>query len=84
MYQRCNEFRLTQGAFVLVSGRIGAVYGHKNVLFMGGAWWILWSLINGFCAGGIIAFAIARALSGIGAAFVVIFPQNLLEDEAND
>jgi len=68
----------------LVSGRIGGVYGHKNVLFMGGAWWILWSLINGFCTGDIIAFAIARALSGIGAAFVGSIVQNLLEDEANN
>jgi MFS family permease len=63
--------RMTQGAFVLVSGRIGAVYGHKNVLFTGGAWWIIWSLINGFCTGSIIPFAIARAMSGIGAAFVM-------------
>jgi MFS family permease len=62
---------LTQGAFVLVSGRIGAVYGHKTILLLGGAWWILWTLINGFCTESIISFAIARALSGIGAAIVM-------------
>jgi MFS family permease len=66
----CNA-RLTQGAFVLVSGRIGAVYGHKKIVLVGGAWWTFWSLINGFCTGSIITFAIARACSGIGAAFAM-------------
>lgn len=61
---------LTQGAFVLVSGRIGSIYGHKNVLFVGAIWWVIWTLINGFCTQGVIPFAIARAMSGIGAAFM--------------
>ncbi|KUJ14948.1 MFS general substrate transporter [Mollisia scopiformis] len=65
------SYPLTQGAFVLISGRIGAVYGHKNILFLGGVWWILWSMINGFCTTSIIPFSIARAMSGIGAAFVM-------------
>ncbi|KAE8446755.1 hypothetical protein EG329_011660 [Mollisiaceae sp. DMI_Dod_QoI] len=65
------SYPLTQGAFVLISGRIGAIYGHKNVLFLGGAWWILWSLVNGFCTTSIISFSVARAMSGIGAAFVM-------------
>lgn len=65
------SYPLTQGAFVLVSGRIGAVYGHKNVLFIGGVWWLLWSLFNGFCTENIIVFSIARAMSGIGAALVM-------------
>ena len=64
-------YPLTQGAFVLVTGRIGAVYGHKNILLIGGAWWILWTLINGFCTKSIISFAIARACSGIGAAMAM-------------
>lgn len=64
-------YPLTQGAFVLVTGRIGAVYGHKNILFVGGIWWILWTLITGFCTQSIISFAIARAFSGIGAAIVM-------------
>lgn len=65
------SYSLTQGAFVLISGRIGAVYGHKNTLFLGGAWWILWTVVNGFCTSSIISFSIARAMSGIGAAFVM-------------
>jgi MFS family permease len=67
-YQKC---RLTHGAFVLISGRIGAIYGHKKILLVGGAWWVLWSVINGFCTRSLITFAIARAFAGIGAAFVM-------------
>lgn len=55
---------------MLISGRIGAVYGHKNILLAGGTWWILWSLITGFCTKNLVTFAVARALAGIGAAFV--------------
>jgi MFS family permease len=65
------ENSLTHGAFVLVSGRIGAVYGHQNTVLLGGAWWILWSVINGFCNQSLISFAIARAFAGVGAAFVM-------------
>jgi MFS family permease len=63
--------RLTHGAFVLISGRIGAVYGHKNVVLVGGAWWVAWSVVNGFCTRSLVTFAIARAFAGIGAAFVM-------------
>src|ERR1700712_2649156 len=66
-----SVLRLTHGAFVLISGRIGAVYGHKNIVLLGGAWWVLWSVINGFCTRSLVTFAIARAFAGIGAAFVM-------------
>jgi len=29
-------YPLTQGAFVLMGGRLGAVYGHKNVVMLAG------------------------------------------------
>ncbi|KAG9237889.1 major facilitator superfamily domain-containing protein [Amylocarpus encephaloides] len=64
-------YPLTQGAFVLVTGRIGSVYGHKNVLLLGGVWWTLCSLVNGFCTQSLATFAVARAFSGIGAAMVM-------------
>jgi MFS family permease len=66
-----NKHRLTQGAFVLVSGRVGSVFGTKNVIMAGGVWWILWSFINGFCIQSLVPFAIVRALSGVGAALVM-------------
>lgn len=62
--------RMTQGTFVLISGRLGEVYGHRNAMLAGGAWFVLWSLINGFC-NNFIAFNVARAMSGIGGALIM-------------
>ena len=68
--RRAPPHRLTSGAFVLMTGRLGSIYGHKNVLLGGAAWWILCSFINAFCTN-FIAFNIVRTLSGIGAAMIV-------------
>jgi MFS family permease len=40
-------------------------------VLLGGAWWVLWSAINGFCTRSLVTFAIARAFAGVGAAFVM-------------
>ncbi|KAF2104461.1 MFS general substrate transporter [Rhizodiscina lignyota] len=64
------SYQLTQGTFVLVSGRLGAVYGHKNMLLLGGIWFAFWSLINSFCAN-FFAFNIVRGLTGIGGALIL-------------
>ncbi|KAH8811053.1 major facilitator superfamily [Xylogone sp. PMI_703] len=64
------SYPLTQGTFVLISGRLGAVYGHKTILFVGGAWFVLWSLINGF-VNSVTPFITARAMSGIGGALLM-------------
>ncbi|KAH8812257.1 major facilitator superfamily domain-containing protein [Xylogone sp. PMI_703] len=64
------SYPLTQGTFVLMSGRLGAVYGHKTILFIGGAWLVVWSMINGF-VNSLIPFIIARAMSGIGGALLM-------------
>ena len=53
-----------------MSGRLGAVYGHKNVLLIGSAWFVIWSLINGFC-NSFFLFNIARGFTGIGGAFIL-------------
>jgi MFS family permease len=63
-------YRLTQGTFVLISGRLGAVYGHKNVLLAGGAWFMLWSIVNGFMKD-FAGFVIARAFTGVGGALIM-------------
>ena len=62
--------RLTSGAFVIMTGRLGSIYGHKKVLLGGAAWWVIWSFINAFCTN-FVVFNVARALSGIGAAMIV-------------
>ncbi|KAI9811995.1 MAG: hypothetical protein M1827_004887 [Pycnora praestabilis] len=64
------SYPLTLGTFVLVSGRLGAVYGHKYVLHVGGVWFVVFTIINGFC-NDYIAFNAARALTGIGGALIL-------------
>ncbi|KAI1393031.1 MFS general substrate transporter [Hypoxylon trugodes] len=64
------SYPLTQGTFVLVSGRIGAVYGHKNMLLLGSAFLIIFTLACGFC-NNFVTFNVMRAMSGIGGAFIM-------------
>ncbi|KAF5526526.1 putative MFS-type transporter [Colletotrichum aenigma] len=63
------SYPLTQGTFVLMGGRVGAIYGHKKTAAAGGVLWVIFHLISGFMRS-IISLSIMRALSGIGAAFV--------------
>ncbi|EMR64151.1 putative efflux pump antibiotic resistance protein [Eutypa lata UCREL1] len=62
--------RLTLGTFVLISGRLGSVYGHKNMLLLGGAWFSLWSFLNIACRS-FLAFNIARGFTGMGGALIL-------------
>jgi hypothetical protein len=59
------SYPLTQGTFVLMGGRLGAVFGHKKMLMVACSWWLIWSLICGF-APNLIALCVFRALSGVG------------------
>lgn len=59
------SYPLTQGTFVLIGGRLGAVYGHKKVLTAGCTWWVLWALCGGF-SNNLIAMCFMRGLCGIG------------------
>lgn len=61
---------MTQGAFILIGGRLGDVFGQKKVLLIGAAWWVVWSLVSGF-APNFITLAIFRGLTGAGGAFVI-------------
>lgn len=61
---------LTQGTFVLIGGRVGAIYGHKNAVVAAGVIWVVFQLVTGFMRN-IISLSIMRALSGVGGAFVV-------------
>ena len=61
---------MTQGAFVLIGGRFGDVYGHKNVLLAGAVWWIIFSLVSGF-ARSLVVLSLFRGLTGVGGAFIV-------------
>ncbi|KAI5845794.1 major facilitator superfamily [Morchella snyderi] len=59
------SFSCTVGAFVLITGRFGDLYGFKNMFTIGWVWFSIWSLACGFAPNG-ISFDIFRALAGIG------------------
>ncbi|KAF2160377.1 hypothetical protein M409DRAFT_34162, partial [Zasmidium cellare ATCC 36951] len=64
------SYSLTQGTFVLVAGRLGAIYGHNSILLIGSAIFTVFSLANGFCED-YVSFASVRALTGIGGALIM-------------
>lgn len=57
--------RLSQSAFVLVSGRFGDVYGHQNMVFLGITIIIIFSTANAFCTS-FRPFVAMRAMTGVG------------------
>ncbi|KAF5022718.1 hypothetical protein F66182_5266 [Fusarium sp. NRRL 66182] len=59
------SYPLTQGAFVLVTGRLGAIYGHKQLTLIGCTIFTIFSLANGFCKTH-DSFITMRALTGVG------------------
>ncbi|RBR18068.1 hypothetical protein FVER53590_04315 [Fusarium verticillioides] len=58
-------YSLTQSAFVLISGRLGTVYGHQRLLLLGGIIIIAFSIANAFC-NNYTSFIIIRAFTGVG------------------
>ncbi|KAK4179733.1 major facilitator superfamily-domain-containing protein [Triangularia setosa] len=78
-------YGLTSATFVLPSGRVSDLFGHKKVFVTGWLWFGLWSLVIGFSghvernAGrGTVFFCVARGLQGIGPALLVPSGQALL------
>lgn len=65
-------FPLTAGAFILISGKFGDLYGLKRVMMCGILWSILWCLMSGLSGytHSVIFFCICRALHGVGVAYV--------------
>ncbi|KAL2285792.1 hypothetical protein FJTKL_07512 [Diaporthe vaccinii] len=63
-------YSLTQSTFVLVSGRLGAVYGHKYILLLGGAIISVFSLATAFTTT-YNTFVAVRALTGIGGGLIM-------------
>ncbi|KAK9371394.1 major facilitator superfamily domain-containing protein [Lipomyces kononenkoae] len=63
-------YSLTQSAFVLISGRLGAVYGHQKLLLLGGAIIVVFSTVNAFCST-YDSFVAVRALTGVGGGFLM-------------
>jgi hypothetical protein len=64
------SYPLTNGTFILIAGRLGAIYGHKLMLTVGCTWWVIWTLACGF-APNLVLLCIFRGLAGIGGAIMV-------------
>ncbi|KAL8684577.1 MAG: hypothetical protein Q9218_008235, partial [Villophora microphyllina] len=64
------SYPLTQGAFVLIGGRLGAVFGHKNIFTLGCVWWVLWALCGGFSTN-LVSMCFMRGLCGIGGGLMI-------------
>jgi MFS family permease len=65
-------YSLTVGTFILVSGRLGDMYGYKRMLIIGYCWFALWSMIAGLAIySNKVLFIFARIFQGIGPAIVM-------------
>ncbi|KAH7122644.1 major facilitator superfamily-domain-containing protein [Dendryphion nanum] len=65
-------YSLTVGSFILLSGRMGDMFGYKRMLVIGFVWFGIWNIIAG-CAGysDAVLFIFARVLQGIGPAILL-------------
>ncbi|KAI1073569.1 MFS general substrate transporter [Whalleya microplaca] len=69
-------YSLTVGTFILFSGRLGDVYGYKNMYLLGMIWYSVWSMICGVAIySNHVLFVFARVLQGVGPA--VVLPNGL-------
>ncbi|KAJ5935516.1 hypothetical protein N7466_005063 [Penicillium verhagenii] len=67
-----SAYSLTVGTFILVSGRLGDVYGHRLMFMIGFVWFAVWSLLAGFSVwSNPRFFDCCRAFQGIGPAFLL-------------
>ncbi|CUS21421.1 LAQU0S03e02212g1_1 [Lachancea quebecensis] len=66
-------FPLVSGSFILVSGKVGDIYGLKKTLLGGYITVVVWSLICGISsyAHNVDFFIVARSFQGLGIAFVL-------------
>lgn len=65
-----SAFSLTNGCFLLLSGRIADVYGRKACFIAGVVWHAIWCLIGGFMHSA-AALVVTRALAGCGSALSI-------------
>ncbi|KIW07015.1 uncharacterized protein PV09_01910 [Verruconis gallopava] len=65
-------YSLTVGTFILISGRLGDLFGYKRLLLIGFSWFALWSMVAGLAVySNSVLFIFARVLQGIGPAIVL-------------
>ncbi|CUM64783.1 uncharacterized protein PRCAT00002394001 [Priceomyces carsonii] len=66
-------FALTVGTFMLISGKLGDLFGLKLIFNIGWIWVTLWSLLTGvsYYSKSIIFFIVCRAFQGFGFALLI-------------
>ncbi|KAF9999437.1 hypothetical protein BGZ79_006976 [Entomortierella chlamydospora] len=65
-----SAYALAYGAFLLLGGRLGDLFGHRNIYILGVTWFSIWAIVNGF-AHSPVMMSVGRALQGMGAGFTV-------------
>ncbi|OTB09454.1 hypothetical protein M426DRAFT_70715 [Hypoxylon sp. CI-4A] len=62
-------YSLAIGTFILIAGRLGDIYGHKQIFIAGFIWSAIWSAISGAAIFSTEAlFIVSRVFHGLGAA----------------
>ncbi|KAI1628651.1 major facilitator superfamily-domain-containing protein [Exophiala viscosa] len=65
-------YSLTVGTFILLSGRMGDLFGYKRMLMIGFTWFSIWSMVAGLAVySNHVLFVFARVLQGIGPAITL-------------
>jgi MFS family permease len=65
-------YALSFGTFILVGGRLGDIFGHKNMVVIGYSWISFWSIVAGLSHyAGYQVFFVARGFQGLGASLMV-------------
>ncbi|KAF9958434.1 hypothetical protein BGZ72_000353 [Mortierella alpina] len=65
-----NAYTIAFAGLLLVSGRLGDLFGHRHVFLFGLFWFSTWALIVSFSVSPIMLI-ISRALQGVGAASTI-------------
>jgi hypothetical protein len=65
-------YSLTVGTFIIISGRLGDIFGYKRMLLIGFTWFALWSMVAGLSVySNHVLFVFARVFQGIGPAITL-------------
>ncbi|RUS32288.1 major facilitator superfamily-domain-containing protein [Jimgerdemannia flammicorona] len=65
-----SAYALTFGGFLLLTGRLGDVYGHRNFFIIGLLWFTIFAVVAGYSTSSTMMI-FARGLQGIGAASTI-------------
>ncbi len=65
-----SAYALAYGAFLLIGGRFGDLFGHRRIFILGVTWFSVWAAVSGFAKDPVV-MSVGRALQGMGAGFTI-------------